>query len=109
MATLLELRQLYGNSEMRNKVAPSIAITANKIMIGVDTVAPFSQAAGAHDLRLVWAKENFGNTAGQAAKFWEVILAKNSAATIEQIIGASDAAIKSNVDESVDLFAGVIS
>lgn len=107
MASLAELRTLYGNSELRNKIAAAIAISVNTVMEGNDNVPPFSQGAGDHDLRVIYAQGLLGNTPGEAKRYIEVVLAKNDGATVVDILAAPDSAIQTNVDESFDLFAGV--
>jgi len=107
MATYTEIRNLYNDSAMRNKVATAVAIAADTVMRGNDNVAPFSQVAGDHDKRVVWAKDALGNTETYAKQFWESVLAANNTLTVAQITGASDSALQSKVNDSVDLFAGV--
>ena len=107
MATYLELRNLYNDSELRNRVAVAIAIAADTVMRGTDNVAPFSQTAGDHDLRVIWAKGALGNTEGFTPPFWQSALAANSTLTVAQITGATDAALQSKINEAVDLFSGV--
>lgn len=107
MATYAELRQLYNDSSMRNKIAVAIAIAADLVMRGNDDEAPFSQVAGDHDKRVLWAKEALGNTESWTSQFWQAVLASNATATVAQITGATDATLQGKVNEAVDLFAGV--
>ena len=107
MPSLAELRTLYGSSGLRNRIAAAIAISVNTVMQGDDNVPPFSQVAGAHDLRIIYAQSLLGNTPGEAVKYIEVVLAKNASATVEEILAAMDTNIQTNVDESFALFAGV--
>lgn len=55
MATYIEIRTLYNDSTLRNRVAVGVAVAADKVMRNQDTIAPFSQAMGAHDKRKLWA------------------------------------------------------
>ncbi len=107
MATLIELRNLLNSSDLRNKVEAAVIISADKVMRGDDNVAPFSQTAGDHDIRVTWAKEAFTNPGSEARKFLMSVIASNEAAALSAIIAASDTDIKDNVDEAVDLMAGV--
>ena len=108
MATYIELRNLMNDSTLRNKVATAVIISADKVMRGDDGVTPFSQVAGDHDIRITWAKTAFDSPEGEARKFLMSVLASNSGATVAAITGASDAVIQANVDEAVDLMAGVV-
>ena len=108
MATLIELRNLMNDSDLRNKVTISVIISADTVMRLADTGAPFSQTAGAHDKRVIWAKIAFENPTGEGKKFLMSVLASNKEATLAAITGATDALIQSNVDKAVDLMAGVI-
>lgn len=107
MATYTEIRNLYNDSAMRNKVATAIAIAADTVMRGNDNSAPFSQTAGDHDKRVVWAKEVLGSTENWTNQFWQAVLAANNTLTVAQITGATDAALQTKVNEAVDLFSGV--
>jgi len=108
MATLIELRNLMNDSILRNKVTTAVIISADIVMRVADTGAPFSQVVGDHDKRVAWAKTAFENPTGEGKRFLMSVLASNKAATVEAITGASDVLIQSNVDEAVDLMAGVI-
>lgn len=107
MATYTEIRTLYNDSGMRNKIAVAIAIAADTVMRGNDDGAPFSQVAGDHVLRVAWAREVFGSSEAWVSRFWEAVLAKYNALTVSQITGASSQDIQLAVNEAVDLFAGV--
>lgn len=108
MATLIELRNLMNDSGLRNKVTTAVVIAADKVMRGDDNVVPFSQTAGDHDKRVAWAKVAFESPEGEGRKFLMSVLASNATAAIGAITGASDGTIQANVDEAVDLMAGVI-
>ena len=108
MATLIELRNLMNDSGLRNKITTAVIISADTVMRVADTGAPFSQVAGDHDKRVVWAKTAFENPTGEGRKFLMSVLASNKTATLAAIIGAADTTIQANVDEAVDLMAGVI-
>ena len=107
MTTLIELRNLATSSDLRNKIEAAIMISADKVMRGNDGAAPFSQGAGAHDLRVIWAKSIFESLIGQAERFLRSVLASNATASVATITSATDASIQANVDEAVDLMAGV--
>ncbi len=111
MATLIELRNLMNDSHLRNKVTTAVIISADTVMRGDDGAAPFLQKPGPpsdHDNRVACAKVAFANAAAEGIKFLMSVLASNNAADVSAITGATDAAIQSNVDEAVDLMAGVV-
>lgn len=108
MATYTELRNLMNDSALRNKTATAVIIAADKVMRGGDTALPFSQEVGDHDIRVAWAKEAFTNPQGEARKFLMSVLATNQAADVSVITGATDAVLQTNVEEAVDILAGVI-
>lgn len=98
MATYAELYGLRNNSALRNRVLTACVITAETVMNEVDTTPN-------HANRLIWAASVFANPASEANRMFMAVLAANKDVTIAQIQGASDAAIQTNVDDHVDLFA----
>lgn len=100
MATYDELRQLFDSSDLLNKIEVAIVIAANGLLSGSPTAA--SKA---------WVVKVFSSPRSEAKKALMSVLAANSAATSAQILGASDAAIQTKVDEVVpilvDALAGV--
>ena len=111
MATLIELRNLMNDSDLRNKVTTAVIISADMVMRGNDGAAPFLQKPGPpsdHDIRVAWAKVAFANPEGESIKFLMSVLASNSNLAVGAITGATDAAIQANVDQAVDLMAGVV-
>lgn len=98
MATYEELFSLRNKSELKNKVVAAVIISAEEIMAELDTVPN-------HTNRLLWAKDVFASPDTEANRMFMAVLAANKDAEIAQILGASDAAIQTNVDDHVDLFA----
>ena len=98
MATYAELYELRTDSALRNRVTTACIIAAESVM------SEASNAAN-HANRMIWAKAVFANPFSEASRMFMAILAANSDLTIAQIQGASDAAIQTNVDNHVDLFA----
>ena len=94
MATNTELFSLYYNSELKNKVIVAIAKKAQTLLAAsVPTAA-----------QLNWAKNALENTDSVATALYKYVLAANSTLTVAQIVGASDAAIQSNIDTAADKF-----
>ncbi len=100
MATYLELFDLQNNDDLLHKVTTAIAVAADTIR---------SEAAGTtnHANRLVWAEKALADPKALTDQVLWAVLAANNGATTGNIIGASDAAIQSNVDDVVDVLAGV--
>ena len=100
MATLQELRGLFNDSDLFEKVEAATIIAANDLLSGTPTLG-----------QKVWAATVFNDPKQEAKKALLAVLATNSALTVEQIQGAGDPAIQSNVDAVtgilVDAMAGV--
>ena len=108
MATYQELRGLFGDSDLTEKIEVAVAIASNTIAAGDDDSAPFDQTAGAHDNRVRWAAAAITNTRNEALRIQKLVIADNAALTTVQILGASDSAIQSNVNASVDVIAAAL-
>ena len=87
MATLQELRGLFRDSDLLEKVEAALIISANNLLSGTPSV---DQTA--------WAAHVFSSPSTEAKKAMMAVLASNSTAATGQILGAADAAIQSNVD-----------
>ena len=98
MATYLELRQLFGNGDLLNKIEVACIVAA-------DTIRNEDPGTANHTNRLVWAASCFQNTRPVAEKMLMAILATNKTSSAAAIEGASDELLQTNVDATVDLFA----
>ncbi len=98
MATYLELISVANDSDLQDKVLVACTVAA-------DTIRLEAPATTNHANRLLWAKSVYSNPR-QASRdvLWSVIIA-NRTLSVAQILGAADAAIQSNVDAVVDVFA----
>jgi hypothetical protein len=92
MATLLELRNLFGNADLKNKTASAVVIEANAI--AQNSTAETSE-------RLFWAQRALGSADREADKALKIILAQNSTANVSAILAASDVTIQNNVATAV--------
>ena len=88
MATLLELRGLFSDSDLQDRVEAALIISAQGLL---DAPTP-----PANDQK--YAAQVFANPRAEARKALMSVLAANESATLAQIQGATDAAIKTNVD-----------
>lgn len=98
MASYSELYGLNNDSALRNRVLTACVIAAEAVMLE-DGGTPN------HANRLLWSASVFANPSAEAERMFMAVLAANAEHTVEQIRGASDAAIQTNVDAHVDLFA----
>ncbi|MEE8460747.1 MAG: hypothetical protein V3S50_01335, partial [Acidobacteriota bacterium] len=80
----------------------AVIISADKVMRGNDDGAPFSQIAGDHDLRVVWAKKTFEAPEAEGVKFLMSLLASNATASVATITAASGIEVN-NRQQTTDL------
>ena len=92
MATYTELRNLFNQDDLRNRVEVALIIKAHSI------IAETSPS----DTRLAWANGVLSSSRGEAESLLKYVLAANAASTIEQINGASDEAVSVAVDAAID-------
>lgn len=98
MATYEELFGIRNDSALKNKVQAAVVIAAETVM---------NEDGGTtnHANRMIWAKAVFANPTAETNRMFWAVLAANSGAAVGTITGASDAAIQTNVDDHIDLFA----
>jgi len=90
MATLQELRGLFTDSDLQEKVQAALIISVQAILEG--TPSADEQRYAAHV---------FSGPKAEADKALMSLLGTNADATVAQILGAADAAIQINVDDVV--------
>jgi hypothetical protein len=101
MATYSELCDIATTATgdgLRKQIKSAIAKAAQGITAESTGVA-------SHTARLSWAKAALANIDAEVDRVVWYVLAANSAATVTQIMSASDAAVQSNVDAAIALFA----
>lgn len=100
MATYQELRSLFNDSDLLEKVEVATVIAANDLLATTPTTA-----------QKAWAAQVFASPKTEAQKALMAVLAENSGLTVAQIQGATDTAVQTNVDGVasilVDALAGV--
>ncbi len=100
MANYIDLRKLFNDADLANRVAVAAVISINTILTG----APTSKDKA-------YASVLFSNPQAEAKKILMSVLAANSGVSVSQIQSASDAALQTNVDATVliliDALAGV--
>jgi len=97
MATYTELRELFSDSTLRNRVEVACVVAAETIR----TEAP---AVDNHANRLVWARAAFTNPSGIRDAMLKALLAANKDAEVTSIQAVSDAALQTLIDAAVDIF-----
>lgn len=98
MATYAELYDVQNENELLHRIVVATAIAAETIR----TEAP---ATPNHANRLLWAALAFANPIVVSRQLLWAVLAANIHVTVENIVGATDAAIQANIDAVVDIFA----
>jgi hypothetical protein len=98
MATYLELRQLYGNGDLLNRIEVAAIIAADAVRV---------EDAGTtnHANRLLWAKATFTSSRSVAEQMLKALLAANKDLTVAQLTGATDASLQTAVNNAVNIFA----
>ena len=87
MATLTELRSLFGDSALLEKVEAALIISADGLVSGTPTAEQKN-----------WASNVFSNPNSEASKALNSLLAANAGVTVAQIQNATDVTIQANVD-----------
>lgn len=100
MATYQELRAASEDGALLIKVQVACVVAAN-------AVALEAPATPLHAQRMLWAADVFADPVTAARRMVWSVLAKNAAATPTQIANATDAAVQTQVNESVNVFANV--
>ena len=98
MATLTELRKLFDNPELKEKLAAQTAIAAYEIGVA----QPPEKAIDRN-----WARETLMNTAPVVDAMMKCFLSANKALSENDILNASDLLIQTTVDGAVDALVGV--
>lgn len=98
MATYQELTNAENDSALQDKVRVAMTIAA----IAIQSEDPGTTN---HANRLVWAREVLKDPRAYVLPMLRAVLAINEDATLSTILNATDAAVQTNVDDSVDLFA----
>ena len=87
MASYTELRSLFNDSDLMERVEVAVIIAANDLAGGTPTAA-----------QTTWIANAYSSPAGEARKALMGVLAANSGATLVNIQTASDATLQTNVD-----------
>jgi hypothetical protein len=109
MATYAEVNSIWtdttpGSQALREKVGIACLVAADIIISGEDSTDP-PWATGGHDQRIKWVHRLLGNYEMTAREIFGLVIASNVSFTQAQILGASDAAIQSSVNASIDSLA----
>lgn len=103
MATYDELRSAFQDPTLRNHIEVGALDVANDVLAEAD-------ATTNHANRIAYAFQVVDNTPSEALRLLKIILLLNKSATLNDIINASEAAIKTNIEnvwnEFADAFVG---
>lgn len=113
MASYLEVMDIWFNrgsangsaAQLKDKVRAAVLVAAQLVLSGGDTGAPFDQSAGKHDQRVKWAVQSISERESATDELFAVVLAANVGVSQAGLLGASDSAIQTNVNEVVDALA----
>ena len=94
MATLQELRGLFTDSDLHEKVEAALIISVQTILEGTSPLPTDDQKR--------YAAHVFSSPKAEADKALMSVLGTNASATPIQITGAADTAIQANVDAVID-------
>lgn len=98
MATYEELYELKNYNPLKYKVTAAVVIAAEAIRTEVETTP-------SHANRVLWAQEAFSNPTTTANQMLWAVLAANKDVSEADIKNATDAAVQTQVDAAVDMFA----
>lgn len=90
MATYAELRALFADTAILEKVEVATIIAANNLLGGTPTAADE-----------IWAAAVFSAPRAEGTKAMMAVLAENNTATVAQIQNASDATVQTQVNAVV--------
>jgi len=93
MATYTEIFNLQTDSGLRNKIAVAVMVKAQAV---IDSASPTIE-------QITWAAEALQNPTAKASILLNYVLAANKAATITQILAASDEDIQTKINAAVDV------
>lgn len=103
MATYLELRGLFSDGDLNNKVVTATVVAAYTIAVRVSPVPTTAEKA--------WIDAVFKDPISNGRRVLMAILAANRTASVAAIMSASDATVQTNADDIepilIDALAGV--
>jgi len=100
MANYDEIRGLFDDSGLTNRLTVAIVVAAESVRVEDVTTAN-------HAERLTWAKNAFANPEPEAKRALKSLVASNKSMNITAIKTVSDTAIQSQVNTLVNMLAGV--
>lgn len=105
MPSYQDLRKLFSDSDLLEKVEVAVAVAAYTIISKGDTDPPFDQTAGAHDLRVEWANAALLSTRTEAKRLLIYVLAANLDKTVSEITSATGPVIQTHINGAIDELA----
>ena len=90
MATYAEIRSLFNDVVLKNRIATAVIVAAQGILEEATPTAA----------RKAWANKAFENPEIEARRIMMSVLAANNTSSVAAITGATDATIQTNVNNS---------
>ncbi len=90
MASYTDLRNLFSDDTMKNRIDVAIVIAASNLLGGAPTADEQK-----------WSAAVFSNPRTEGQKAYMAVIAANQGASVSAIQGATDAALQANVDSVV--------
>ena len=90
MALYIDLRNLFADDTLKNRVDVAVIVAASGLLAGAPTLDEQK-----------WAAAVLNSPRTESRKAFMAVIAANKSATIEQILNANDTALQTNVDEVV--------
>jgi len=97
MATLTELKSLFTDPVLGDKIEAACVIVAEEIRVE-------NTGTTNHAERVLWAKQVWANSAGSRDSMLKALLGTSNGLAVASITGASDAAILAAVRNAVNVF-----
>lgn len=98
MATYLELRDLFSDADLKNRIEVACIVSA-------EAIRTEEEITGNHANRMIWAKQAFTNPNSIRDPMLKALLAANKDSTVAAIKGVSREVLQSLVDAAINLFA----
>jgi len=98
MATYQELRALFNDSDLMEKVEVAVVVAANDL----------ATAATPTTAQKAWAAQVAANPSGEAQTAMMFVLAQNKGQSVATIQGATDAALQNNVNSVVPVLVDAL-
>lgn len=105
MATYIELRNLFNDSDLRNRIQTGSIVAAQEAMEDPINFPTSTADTELQTDRLLWAARVFNSPVREGQKMLFSAIADNRVLTVAQITGATDAQLQTAINKVIDLLA----